>query len=57
MMDEYQQETTRLVLAVVFIAACIVLLTSCSGTGHTTRSSSCPAYSINKINYNGECEI
>jgi hypothetical protein len=37
--------------------ALMLLLTSCSGTGHTTQSSSCPAYSINETNSHDTCEV
>jgi hypothetical protein len=60
MMEEYQKETTRTllwVLAVGILLFVAVSLSSCSGTGHTTHSGGCPAYSINETNYDGTCEI
>jgi hypothetical protein len=60
MMEEYQKETTRTLLWVLAAGAllfAVVSLSSCTGTGHTTHSSGCPAYSINETNYDGTCEI
>lgn len=47
MMDEYQKETTRLVIGVLAVGMLLfvaVSLSSCASTGHVTHTSSCPAY-------------
>ena len=60
MMEEYQKETTRTLVGVLIVGMLLFLavsMSSCTGTGHTTHSSGCPAYSINETNYDGTCEI
>ena len=60
MMEEYQKETTRTlfwVLAVGMLLFVAASLSSCTTTGHTTKSSSCPAYSINETNSHDTCEV
>ena len=52
-------KTQQIIQALILLGAIalILSLTSCSGTGHTTKSSSCPAYSINETNSHDTCEV
>ena len=47
MMEEYQKETTRTLIGVLIVGMLLFLavsMSSCTGTGHVTHTSSCPAY-------------